>query len=457
MRLELFDLLDETCILFDQRQEEYREAELRVIQCLRSLLSSKEDSIIELSSRIKSPNSLREKIIRNKFYHNVKNGEEILNQIHDIVGVTIKCQFIKEEKQLFELIYSLFKLRTMNGEYYNEKFPNISLDLNAPQPQIQKNGYSIYRIDGHCKIGDKIVNFELQIKAMVYTFWSEIEHKIVYKNNHYSLNNVFITEMLSTVRNSLTSIDAQLNIIYNEMQFQSNKKRELDENAIKRIIAKSINDLFIDKIKESIGFTINFKQTCDILSDFLYNRQQSDFVISEKAMFLHLQAKILEIKNSHIDFESPISFNEDIDVEDRFSQIMSKAFLIYMNSDFEWYVFFKMLFALLPAQTDDDFKMFVELYRSHILNADIFDNVREVFNEDEANIAIEDIMAQTALSLVDIGSISILYESKLHEVAYLIEEFTRIFIIDVKSFEAWENSKTFLLEDLDKKIREVFE
>lgn len=456
MRLELFDLLDETTALFKERENDYREAEIRIIQALRTLLSNNEDSIVELSSRIKNPTSLREKIIRNKFYQNVSSGEEVLSNIHDIVGITIKCQFIKEEKQFFESICSLFNKQTFEGEYYNEKFPSICLNLSVPQPQIQKNGYSIYRIDGHCHIGEKSINFELQIKAMVYTFWSEIEHKIVYKNNHYSLNNIFITEMLSTIRNSLTSIDSQLNIIYNEMQFQSNKKRELDENAIKKVIAKSLNDLFIDKIQESIGFTINFKQTCDILSDFLYNRQQSDFIISERVMFMHLQSKIMEIKNSKIDFESPIEFLEEVKMGDRFSQIISKAFLFYMNSDFEWYVFFKMLFELLPAKNHDDFELFINLYRSHIVNEDSFDHVREVFNEEQSNLIIDDILAQCALSLVDIGSISILYEDKLHEVSYLVEELTRIFIIDTKTFEMWEHSKAFILSELDKKIKEVF-
>ncbi|MBE6114979.1 MAG: hypothetical protein E7191_07870 [Erysipelotrichaceae bacterium] len=457
MRLELFDLLDQTCDLMKLHEREYQEAEMRIIHCMRRVLESSEDRIVEMSSRIKTLTSLREKIVRYKLYQHVESSEEILDSLHDIVGITIKCQFIKDERIVFDLIKSLFKVKGAEGRYYHPDYPDILLDLSAPQPQLQKNGYTIYRIDGYCVINGKKINFELQIKAMVYTFWSEIEHKIVYKNNHYSLNNVFMTDMLSTVRNSLTSIDSQLNIIYNEMQFQSHKKRELDEHAIKRVIAKSINDLFIDKIKESIGFTINFKKTCDILSDFLYNRQQSEFVISEKTVFLHLQEKIQEIKNRQVDFESAIEFKQDIVSEDRFTQIISKAFLIFMHSDFEWYVFFRMLFELLPAKNDDDFEYFITLYRSHLINSESFDNISEVYNEEQCQYIIEDIMAQCAHTLVDIGTISILYEDKLHEVAYLIEEFTRIFVIELKDFDTWERSKAFLLDDLSKKIKAIFE
>ncbi|MBR3841382.1 MAG: hypothetical protein IKM20_09620 [Erysipelotrichales bacterium] len=457
MRLEIFDLLDETCEILRKQHIDYTEAEARIIQCLRSILVEKEDTIVEIVSRIKSPNSLREKVIRNKLYHALKTGQEIIDNLHDLVGVTIKCQFIKEEKMLFDLISKKFNQKNNEGFYFIDKFPNICLDLSMTQPQPQKNGYSVYRIDGYCRIGEKKINFELQIKAMVYTFWSEIEHKIVYKNNHYSLNNAFMSDMLSSIRSSLSSIDSQLNIIYNQMQYQSFKDRTLDDKAIKNVIAKSLNDLFIDKIKESIGFTINFKKACDLLSEFLYNRSLVDNPDSNTIAFMKLRKMIENVKSRTIDFESPIKFNDDIVSEDRFTSIMSKAFLFYMNSDFEWYVFFKMLFELLPEGNCKDFEYFIILYKHHFIKDEIFDNVQNTYNEYESNCIIDDILASVALTLVDVSDISILHEDKCSQVANEIEEFTRIFIIDSKSFNEWENSKTFLLQDLTHNIRKIFE
>lgn len=457
MRLEIFDLLDETCEILREHQDDYLEAEARIIQCLKSLLIEKEDSIVEIASRIKAPNSLREKVIRNKLYHDLHSGQEIIDNLHDLVGVTIKCQFIKEEKILFDQINAKFKNQNYEGLYYNDKFPTILLNLNMPQPQPQKNGYDVYRIDGCCRIGEKKINFELQIKAMVYTFWSEIEHKVVYKNNHYSLNNAFMSEMLSSIRNSLSSIDAQLNIIYNQMQYQTMKDRSLDDKSIKNVIAKSLNDLFIDKIKESIGFTINFKKVCDLLSEFLYNRSLGETPDNSSIAFSKLRQMIDKVKVKTIDFESPIEFNDDIESTDRFTSIMSKAFLFYMNSDFEWYVFFKMLFELLPEGNCKDFEYFIHLYKQHFIRDEIFDNIQSTFNEAEANSIIDDILAEVAITLVDVSDISILHEDKCEAVANEIEEFTRVFIIESKTFDEWEKSKTFLLEDLKKAIINIFE
>ena len=63
----------------------------------------------------------------------------------------------------------------------NACFIDLCLNLAMPQPQLQRNGFTIYRIDGYYLFNGRKVNFELQIKSMVHSFWSEIEHQVVYK------------------------------------------------------------------------------------------------------------------------------------------------------------------------------------------------------------------------------------------------------------------------------------
>ena len=202
---------------------------------------------------------------------------------------------------------------------------------------------------------------------------------------------------------------------------------------------------------------VRFLGACDLLSEFLYNRSLVDNPDSNTIAFMKLRKMIENVKSRTIDFESPIKFNDDIVSEDRFTSIMSKAFLFYMNSDFEWYVFFKMLFELLPEGNCKDFEYFIILYKHHFIKDEIFDNVQNTYNEYESNCIIDDILASVALTLVDVSDISILHEDKCSQVANEIEEFTRIFIIDSKSFNEWENSKTFLLQDLTHNIRKIFE
>lgn len=446
MRLELFDILDESCEILKDRREDFVEAEVRIIQCLKSLLVNTEDSILEMSSRIKTATSLREKIIRNKLYHNLNSGEEVIDSLHDLIGVTIKCQFIKEEKQIYDRIHEAFQLQNIHGRYFNDKFPNISFDLDMPQPQYQKNGNAIFRIDGVCVIGSKKVNFELQIKAIVFTFWSEIEHKIVYKNNNYSLNNEFISQLLDSIRTSLNSIDRQLNIIYNEMQTRNSNIRFLDESSIKHVIAKSINDTFINKIQDSIGFTVNFKRECDLISDFFYSRLDEE--IDERMLFVEISNRLQKINEKRIDFETPILFEDEISSEDRFSQILGSAFLWYMNSDFEWYIFFKMLFELMEGTTNDNFTKFLRDYRKRFANPRIYRVVQIHFDDVQSAEIIDEIMATIALTLVEVGNISVLHEERLDALIPHITKFCDIFAYEVTDYKAWVKYQTNVMHEL---------
>ena len=114
-----------------------------------------------------------------------------------------------------------FTEKCADGLYCAPDQPNIRMELSGEQPQIQGNGYAIYRIDGLCGPIGQSVRFELQIKALVHVFWAEVEHEIIYKNNRYLLMDTFMKEMLSSAYDNLRSIDRQLYLIYNQIQLQS--------------------------------------------------------------------------------------------------------------------------------------------------------------------------------------------------------------------------------------------
>ena len=66
MRLELFDLIDDTVRLLDLNNPAYQYVEGSIKSCFEHLLEDTMDVVVGFSSRIKSSGSLKEKIIRNK-------------------------------------------------------------------------------------------------------------------------------------------------------------------------------------------------------------------------------------------------------------------------------------------------------------------------------------------------------------------------------------------------------
>lgn len=359
---------------------------------------------------------------------------------------------------LFNAIKKVFNKQNYEGLYYNKQYPDILLDLNMRQPQPQKNGYDVYRMDGRVIYNGQKINFELQIKAMVYSFWSEVEHKVVYKNNHYNLNDEFMTAILASVRNTLAAVDKQLSIVYDEMNADSKELSEhLDDVAVRNAIAKTLNDIFISKIQKSIGFSINFRKVCDVLSGFLYNRTMANEANMDSAVFFaRVRSMIAPVIHKDINFEEPIEFSDDIISDDRFTSTMSKAFLIFMNSDFEWYVFFKMLFELLPDSNSADFEFFINLYRTKFLTDEFVDNLDILYDDEEKHSIINDILGEVALSLVEVDDISILHMDKCEKVANLITKFSEQLLDTKMEFKKFEQSKAFMLADLHNIVLQIF-
>ena len=132
------------------------------------------------------------------------------------MGVTLECRFKEDEVRLLKKIKEGF-VDDENEFSQAKKDSSIYLNLKMDQPQKQKNGFDDYRIDGYCYQNGVKVNFELQIKSLINTFWSGIEHEVIYKNNNYLLFDNFLKEMLTSIKSNLETIDYQLTKIYGQM------------------------------------------------------------------------------------------------------------------------------------------------------------------------------------------------------------------------------------------------
>ena len=268
MRLEAFDAIDEALAVLAENAEVYTAASNRINALFTQRLD--DDCVINVVSRVKEALSLKEKIIRKKLYAKHRSGKEIMQELSDVVGVRVECRFIKDEDEVFSRIKGMFS-KQKDGYCYLEDVPDIGLELMSPQPQKQRNGLDIYRIDGIIVQDGKSFRFEMQIKSLVKVFWAEIEHKIVYKNNSYRLIDDFFRQLMLSINNNLVSIDQQLMLIYQQMQKHDSGESYMQAGATKQILAKAINDMLYNKMTEEIGFTVNFRKPCEILADFVFN------------------------------------------------------------------------------------------------------------------------------------------------------------------------------------------
>ena len=456
MRLELFDLIDESVELLELNNPSYQYVEGAIKACFEHLLEDYVEYVVGFSSRIKGIGSLKEKMIRNKYYLQFSSGEEVLNFLPDLIGLTVECRFISDENKIYQAIRHQFSYNEGDDFARCLLYPHLFLNLAMPQPQLQRNGFTIYRIDGYYLFNGKKVNFELQIKSMVHSFWSEIEHQVVYKNTQYVMFDSFMKDILASIRDNLDVVDHQLEIVYSQILNQ-NKDTDIgmSERGFKMFMAKSISDLYAIKMIESIGFTTDFKKCSAVLSQYIYIK---DFVQSD-----HPQQKMVEyfehfnlLKISDLDFTEPITLEKDFVHYDPFCDVIGHYWQSIINIDFEWHVFFVMLFAIQPGNNIQDFTMFVEVLKSLIVNRFWYEKKFSSFDSVSAQTFRDDLLRCVAESMVEVGKIDIIHEDRLLQIMELFHDEVDSLEMQITDVETMQENRKEILDDLNHKIVALF-
>lgn len=413
MRLKVFDTIDETLELLEHNDQFYHGIEKEIKQYLTTVFKESSEMIVDINSRVKSKESLREKIIRNRFYVENQNAQEILDQLSDLIGFIIECRFIEDEYNVLNKIRETLHIRNeVDGFYYNEINPNFFLDCASRQPQIQKNGFAIYRIDGYYLKDGQKVNVELQIKALVHSFWGEIEHKLVYKNTNYYVYDDFMKDLLASIKANLTITDRQLNIIYDQMQATSQNDTSITESGFEKQISKAINDLFALKMNESIGFTMNLKSTSTILGHYIFIKDiRYDGGNNDRISTLFRTFK--KLNSIEMDFENEITMGEDFVSKDIFTHILGNYLISIINKDYDWFVFFKMLFAIEPGNNMEDFCLFLNVIKNYLVDNYWLNTSFIKLPMDQSDLLHEECAKILASSLTEIGTIDIIHDDKM--------------------------------------------
>lgn len=353
------------------------------------------DATIGVTSRIKTRDSLKEKILRNNLYREAP-ADRIVFEMHDIIGVKIECRFFKDEKYLFEKIREVFDTEAGDGMYCPSDKKAIRLKLDTPQPEKQKNGYSIYRIDGNVTYASETYNFELQIKSLVNSFWSEIEHKLIYKNNKFSRFDTLMKDMLDSTHESLSGIDHQLSLIFDRMSgnMLSNQQEQL-----KSMIAFGLNEMYTAIVKANTGIPVSITEYSQAIVDYLLTASSYTNEMTGEPFFKAIRdnmahalagnGQMLErLKNMdsesnyggllvslmdwmhNMDYSS-IAIGETITLSAELDGVygeVAKIFLKEINDDFYLNTFFHIFFSLERGDDEQDFSDYIHYYADRVLS-----------------------------------------------------------------------------------------
>ena len=194
---------------------------------------------------------------------------------------------------------------------------------------------------------------------MVNVFWSEIEHKILYKNFNYVITEQFFREMMGSIKENLTMIDQQLMLVYQHLQSIEASSISSTKAQMKAMLSKLIHDMFVVRVYQQTGLMLDFKHPSDLLVDFLFYKSilLRRGLGEQSIAFLN---RLNEISNMRLDLTSYVEVPEWQSFHNEIEEELAQKIAESINKDYKWNLFFRILFLFEEEEKrGEQFREFV--------------------------------------------------------------------------------------------------
>nr|WP_302597673.1 hypothetical protein [uncultured Cellulosilyticum sp.] len=457
MELKLFDFIEDVLATLEEMKPSLEIVSEEIEEFFEDFLEETKRGYISIESRVKSSKSLKEKIIRNHYYQKYDTKEMLFANVPDIIGIRLGCKFIEDEADIYKGLKKYFtEKHEEDGYFYSLRNPSVLLNFSGKQPQEQKNGMKIYRIDGKYITESTTINFEMQIKSLVNIFWSEIEHKIIYKNYNYVIEDKFYKDIMKSIKNSLTTIDQQLLLISNQFNQEDNKKYATREEQLEKLISKIIYDIFAQRMKESLGVLVDFRTSCEAIVRYVFRDALDSDLERYNNNLLEGLDKIRRIDRSNINFRERLEFEREPVFKNEYTAILGQHIMHYMNEEFQWNLFFRILFQIEVEDNIGDFETFIHYYTDKIYSRIARNKLSNNFSNEETEKIINTLMLQFTRTFIRINSVDLLYDTVVDQIMKIINGTVDALYKNVLTYEQWLEENDIYLELLEIRLFMLF-
>lgn len=174
------------------------------IDCVIGTLKTIEQEMIEsglripihsVTSRIKSPDSTRQKLARHGLPYTIDN---VMNNLNDIAGVRIICKYITD-------IYHVRDLLLKSDRYTFIKEKDY---IKTPKPSGYRSLHLIVETDVSVDGENRKIRCEIQLRTSAMDSWASLEHNMRYKSD--LPENEQINESLKSCAEVLHNTDLEM-------------------------------------------------------------------------------------------------------------------------------------------------------------------------------------------------------------------------------------------------------
>lgn len=183
-------------------QQAVSELKVKFRSLRQSFLNKGEHSPIEfVVGRVKTVDSIKEKMTRRVIAPDV-----IENDMQDIAGIRIMCQFVDDIYRVVDLIHQRQDMQVIEERNY----------IQNAKPSGYRSYHMVIEYSVFLPDGPKKIIAEIQIRTLAMNFWATVEHTLNYKyQGKYPED---ISKRLKSTAEAAYKLDEEMSSIKDEVQ-----------------------------------------------------------------------------------------------------------------------------------------------------------------------------------------------------------------------------------------------
>ena len=183
-------------------QQAVSELKVKFRSLRQSFLNKGEHSPIEfVVGRVKTVDSIKEKMTRRVIAPEVSE-----NDMQDIAGIRIMCQFVDDIYRVVDLIHERQDMKVVEERDY----------IQNAKPSGYRSYHMVIEYSVFLPDGPKKIIAEIQIRTLAMNFWATVEHTLNYKyQGKYPED---ISKRLKTTAEAAYKLDEEMSSIKDEVQ-----------------------------------------------------------------------------------------------------------------------------------------------------------------------------------------------------------------------------------------------
>lgn len=167
-------------------------------------IKSNRNPIHAIHSRVKSPDSVIDKLDRKGLEFNLEN---IQSEIQDVAGIRVICDFVDDIYEIADMLLKQDDIKLISYKDY----------IRAPKPNGYRSYHMIVEIPVFFSDGRENLKVEVQLRTIAMDFWASLEHELKYKKDIDESVSASISTQLYECASTIAEMDSKMQDIKNQI------------------------------------------------------------------------------------------------------------------------------------------------------------------------------------------------------------------------------------------------